>query len=75
MRTTILPRWVGGTALAWAVVWGILYLARVAEAPLGPNLVTCLFGVELLVHRPDRPAADHLEPRPPELSAGGTRRA
>ncbi len=40
--------------MAWAVVWGILYLARVAEAPLGPNLVTGLFGVELL--RP--PAGD-----------------
>ena len=59
VRTPVLPRWVGHTAMAWAVVWGILYLARVAEAPLGPNLVTGLFGVELLVHRPDRQAADH----------------
>ena len=60
VKTTILPRWVGVTAMAWAVVWGILYLARVAEAPLGPNLITGLFGLELLVHRPDRSAADHL---------------
>jgi hypothetical protein len=59
VRTTVLPRWVGQTAVAWAVVWGILYLARVAEAPLGPNLVTGLFGFELLVHRPDSQAEAH----------------
>jgi hypothetical protein len=59
VRTTVLPRWVGRTAVAWAVVWGILYLARVAEAPLGPNLVTGLFGLMLLVHRPGRQAEVH----------------
>ncbi len=51
LRTRILPRWVGGIAVAWAVVWTVLYLARIGEAPLAPNLISALFGVELLVHR------------------------
>jgi hypothetical protein len=51
LRTRILPRWVGGIAVVWAIVWTVLYLARIGEAPLGPNLITALFGVELLVHR------------------------
>jgi hypothetical protein len=50
--TRSLPRWVGGAAVAWAVVWAVLYLDRIAKAPLGPNLVTGLFGLELLVNRP-----------------------
>lgn len=54
----ILPRWVGGSAVAWALLWAVLYLTRIAEAPLGPNLATALFGVELLVHRPNRSAED-----------------
>jgi hypothetical protein len=51
LRTQILPRWVGGAAVAWAVVWAVLYLGRIGKAPLGPNLITGLFGLELLVHR------------------------
>ena len=51
LRTHILPRWVGGMALVWAIVWTVLYLNRIAEAPLGPNLIPALFGVELLAHR------------------------
>jgi hypothetical protein len=51
LRTRILPRWVGGVAIVWAAVWTVLYLSRIAEAPLGPNLIPALFGVELLVHR------------------------
>ena len=52
LRTPVLPRWVGGLAVVWAVVWTVLYLTGIAEAPLGPNLVPALFGLELLVHRP-----------------------
>jgi hypothetical protein len=51
LRTRILPRWVGGVAVVWAIVWTVLYLARIGEAPLGPNLIPALFGLELLVHR------------------------
>ena len=51
LRTRVLPRWVGGLAVVWAVVWTVLYLTRIAEAPLGPNLIPALFGLELLVHR------------------------
>jgi hypothetical protein len=51
LRTRILPRWVGGVAVVWAVVWTVLYLDRIGEAPLGPNLIPGLFGLELLVHR------------------------
>jgi len=51
LRTQILPRWVGRAAVAWAVVWAVLYLGRIGKAPLGPNLITGLFGLELLVHR------------------------
>ena len=34
LRTRILPRWVGGIAVVWAIVWTVLYLARIGEAPL-----------------------------------------
>lgn len=51
LRTQILPRWVGGIAVVWAVVWTVLYLDRIFEAPLAPNLITGLFGLVLLVHR------------------------
>ena len=51
LRTQILPRWVGGIAVVWAVVCPILYLGHIFEAPLGPNLITGLFGLMLLVHR------------------------
>jgi hypothetical protein len=51
LRTQILPRWVGGAAVVWAVVWTVLYLGRIGKAPLGPNLITGLFGLDLLVHR------------------------
>jgi hypothetical protein len=51
LRTRILPRWVGGIAVLWAVVYPVLYLGRIFEAPLGPNMITGLFGLALLVHR------------------------
>jgi len=51
LRTRILPRWVGGIAVVWAVGWTVLYLNRIAEAPLGPNLIPALFGLVLLLHR------------------------
>ena len=51
LRTRILPRWVGAIAVVWAIVWTVVYLARIGEAPLGPNLIPALFGVELLVRR------------------------
>ena len=34
LRTRVLPRWVGGLAVVWAIVWTVLYLARIGEAPL-----------------------------------------
>jgi hypothetical protein len=51
LRTRILPRWLGGVAVVWAVVWTVLYLSRISEAPLGPNLIPALFGLVLLVRR------------------------
>jgi hypothetical protein len=51
LRTRVLPRWVGGAAVVWAVVWVVLYLDRIGKAPLGPNLITGLFGLDLLIHR------------------------
>jgi hypothetical protein len=51
LRTRILPRWLGGLAVVWAVVWTVLYLSRIAKAPLGPNLIPALFGLVLLVRR------------------------
>ena len=51
LTTRILPRWVGGLSVAWAVAWTVLYLSRIGKAPLGPNLITGLFGLELLIHR------------------------
>ena len=47
LRTRILPRWVGGMA----VVWAVLYLDRIGKAPLGPNLIPAIFGLELFIHR------------------------
>jgi hypothetical protein len=54
LRTRILPRWVGGMAVAWALVWTVLYLERIGKAPLGPNLIPAVFGLELFIHRPVR---------------------
>ncbi len=51
LRTRTLPRWLGGMAVVWAVVWTVLYLNRIAEAPLGPNLIPALFGLVLIVDR------------------------
>ena len=51
LRTEVLPRWLGWAAIGWNVVWALLYLSRIVEAPLGPNLITLLFGL-LLLRRP-----------------------
>ncbi len=48
LRTEVLPRWLGWTAIGWSVVWVVLYLSRIVEAPLGLNLITFLFGLLLL---------------------------
>ena len=57
LRTEVLPRWLGWAAIGWSVVWAVLYLSRIVEAPLGLNLITFLFGLMLLrrqtIHTPD----------------------
>jgi len=50
VRTRILPGGLGWMAIAWGISWASLYLTRVVEAPLGPNVMTFLFGL-LLVRR------------------------
>jgi hypothetical protein len=51
LRKRILPRWLGVTAVVWAILWAVLYLTHINEAPLGPNLIPALFGLALLVRR------------------------
>ena len=58
LRTEVLPRWLGWTAIGWNMVWAVLYLSRVVEAPLGPNLITLLFGL-LLLRRQAIQSPDH----------------
>jgi hypothetical protein len=48
LRTGVLPRWLGWTAIGWSLGWAVLYLTGVVTAPLGPNLMTLLFGLLLL---------------------------
>ena len=48
VRAAVLRVWVGWMAIAWGIVFAALYLARLVEAPLGPNLMTGLFGLFLL---------------------------
>ena len=48
VRSRSLAAAVGWFAIAWAVIDGALYLARILQAPLGPNIVTLLFGVALI---------------------------
>lgn len=55
LRTEVLPPLLGWTAIGWSAVWAVLYLSRIVEAPLGPNLITFLFGLSLLRRRPSRP--------------------
>ena len=55
LRTEVLPRWLGWAAIAWSVVWAVLYLSRIVEAPLGINLITFLIGLFLLRRWPSRP--------------------
>ena len=55
LRTEVLPRWLGWAAIGWSVVWAVLYLSRIVEAPLGPNLITFLFGLLLFRRRPSGP--------------------
>jgi len=49
LRAGLLPVMVGWAAIAWALAWGTLYLNRVVEAPLGPNLAIVVFGLFLLL--------------------------
>lgn len=51
LRSRSLPAAVGWFAIAWAVIDGALYLARILQAPLGPNIVTLLFGLALVRRR------------------------
>ena len=48
LRTGVLPSWLGWTAIGWSLGWAVLYLSRFVMAPLGPNLMTFLFGLMLL---------------------------
>jgi hypothetical protein len=48
LRSKALPSAVGWFAIAWAGLDGILYVARIIEAPLGPNVATLVFGAALL---------------------------
>ena len=48
LRSKTLSSAIGWFAIAWAVLDGILYLARIFPAPLGPNLATVIFGAALV---------------------------
>jgi hypothetical protein len=58
LRTEVLPRWLGWSGIGWSLVWAVLYLSRIVEAPLGLNLVTFLFGLLLLRRRTIQSADD-----------------
>ncbi|MGH2357103.1 MAG: hypothetical protein ACRDGJ_03695 [Candidatus Limnocylindria bacterium] len=49
LRAGLLPVVVGWASIAWALAWGVLYLGRVVQAPLGPNLAIVVFGLFLLL--------------------------
>jgi len=51
LRVGLLPVAVGWASIAWALVWGPLYLGRVAFfiAPLGPSLAFLVFGMFLVL--------------------------
>jgi hypothetical protein len=49
LRAGLLPVLVGWAAIAWALAWGMLYLSRVVETPLGPNLALLVVGLFLLL--------------------------
>jgi hypothetical protein len=53
LRVRLLPVAVGWASIAWALLWGPLYLGRVGffQAPLGPSLAFLVFGL-FLVLRP-----------------------
>ena len=55
LSTDVLPRWLGWAAIGWSVVWAVLYLSRIVEAPLGPNLIPFLFGLLLFRRSSSRP--------------------
>jgi hypothetical protein len=48
LRSKALSSAVGWFAIAWAVLDGILYVARIFQAPLGPNVATLVFGAALV---------------------------
>jgi hypothetical protein len=51
LRSKALPSRFGWFAIAWAVLDGLLYVTRVFQAPLGPNVATLVFGVALVRRR------------------------
>lgn len=54
LRSKTLSSAIGWFAIAWAILDGILYLARIFPAPLGPNLATVIFGPPSWRQRGDR---------------------
>jgi len=47
VRTGVVSIRLGWAAILWAAAWAVLYLTRIVEAPLGPNVITAAFGVAL----------------------------
>jgi len=40
---------IGWFAIVWAILDGTLYVGRIFQPPLGPNLATLVFGAALVV--------------------------
>jgi uncharacterized membrane protein HdeD (DUF308 family) len=54
LRTRAVPIAVGWLAIAWGIVDGFLYVARIFNPPLGPNLAILIFGLALVWSGRDR---------------------
>ena len=50
VRSEALPQAIGWLAIAWALVDGVLYVARLFNPPLGPNLALFVIGGALVVN-------------------------
>jgi hypothetical protein len=48
LGTKSLSSAIGWFAIGWAILDGVLYTSRISQPPLGPNLVTLIFGVALV---------------------------